>query len=430
MNLALEGGDPLRIMAATADHAQALQNEGTMVEAQALLSSARAEHAELHETAEYVHLSGQLARTHLLLGEPEEAIRLVDEALPMAERLGLTRETLQMVITRGPALASVGRLREGIVVLLGAVTASASYQMPDVETRARVNLSFAAGGEDPVLAYRVAREGLELARHLGMRGPGYYLLGNASDMARRIGEWEWALPELEEAIAYSDGRPRGAHPARPASRPARRGCRSRARGPRGQRRRPDRVPDPRGRGRGPRRGSLRAGRCGAGAGAGEALVRVRYRARTAIRCSSPPEPARHWETRRPCARPWPCSSGSLAGSLRPPPARRARHWPRSRAGPTRPLAGFMDALRRYHELGVEVDAAVCAINMLTTLGATQPEVRAAAEAAAAFCERIGAKALQQRLSDALRSPGAEAGTACSGSRGLSQRVTAGEFLTP
>ena len=72
--------------------------------------------------------------------------------------------------------------------------------MPDVELRARVNLSYAAAAEDPVLAYKVARDGVDLARRLGMRGFGYYLLGNAADMALRLGEWEWATPELEEAV--------------------------------------------------------------------------------------------------------------------------------------------------------------------------------------------------------------------------------------
>ena len=76
--------------------------------------------------------------------------------------------------------------------------------MPDVELRARVNLSFAAAAEDPLLAYRVARDGLELARRLGMRGSGYYLIGNAADLAMRIGDWDWARPELEEAVAASE----------------------------------------------------------------------------------------------------------------------------------------------------------------------------------------------------------------------------------
>ncbi len=103
LELARAGGDRTTIMAAITEAAQAHANQGTMVEAQAMLAAARDEYADLSDTAEYVRLTGQLARAKLLLGDPEAAIRLVDQALPLAERLEMTRETLMMVITRGPA---------------------------------------------------------------------------------------------------------------------------------------------------------------------------------------------------------------------------------------------------------------------------------------------------------------------------------------
>jgi len=131
-----------------------------------------------------------------LLTVPAESI---DDILPIAERLDLTRESIELLVTRGPALAGIGRLREGIVTLVGAVAASASYGLVVAGIRARVNLSNVAAAEDPRLAYEVAREGVDLMRHLGMRSSPY-MLANAIELAIRNGDWAWVLPEVEGAV--------------------------------------------------------------------------------------------------------------------------------------------------------------------------------------------------------------------------------------
>lgn len=90
---------------------------------------------------------------------------------------------------------------EAIVTLEGAVGMARSHEKPVQELRARVNLSYAAAAEDVVMAYRVAREGYELSQRLGLRGPGYWLPGNAVDSAIRVGDWGWAAAQSEEALA-------------------------------------------------------------------------------------------------------------------------------------------------------------------------------------------------------------------------------------
>ena len=77
--------------------------------------------------------------TYLLLGRGADAIAIIDDILPTAEHLDLTRETIELLVTRGPALALIGRVREGIVTLVGAVEASNSYGLVQAEIRARVN---------------------------------------------------------------------------------------------------------------------------------------------------------------------------------------------------------------------------------------------------------------------------------------------------
>ena len=49
-----------------------------------------------------------------------------------------------------------------------------------------------------------------------------------------------------------------------------------------------------------------------------------------------------------------------------------------------------------------MDAGMCALNMVTMLGASEPEVRAVADETAALFERLGAPPFQERLAEALR----------------------------
>ncbi len=204
LELAQTLGDRQLIMAAIVGQSSAFRADGRIAECAALLEPAHAEFADLGESPAYVRLSAELELTYLLMGRHADAIRIADETLPLAERLGLVRETLELLVTRASALASEGRVREAIVTLTGAIAAASSYGMPEMELRARVNLSFAAAAEDPALAYRVAREGQDIVRHLGMRGWGRYMLPNAVELGIWRGEWDWAEPQLEEEIATSE----------------------------------------------------------------------------------------------------------------------------------------------------------------------------------------------------------------------------------
>ncbi|MBA2380634.1 MAG: hypothetical protein H0V73_00865 [Chloroflexi bacterium] len=199
LELARQGTDRRRTLDASVLYATARNILGRVTEGVELMETVRSEFADLVGTSEFVRLDAELARSYSLLGEYDKANAVVNQALPTAEKLELLWETMQLLVTRGAALASVGRLREAIVTLVGAVSVSSSHRLPAVELRARVNLSFAAAADDPSLAFAAARDGYELARHLGYRGHGFYLLGNAIDVAIRMGEWDWAAATLSEA---------------------------------------------------------------------------------------------------------------------------------------------------------------------------------------------------------------------------------------
>jgi class 3 adenylate cyclase/tetratricopeptide (TPR) repeat protein len=400
LELARQVGDRSQLLRAVTRSGTARGAAGLIMESLELLEPARQEYADLADTAEYVRLTAELARMYMLSGRAGRAIRVVDEALPAAERLQLTREILELLVTRGPSLSAVGRLREGIVTLIGAVTLSASRAMPQVELRARVNLSYAAAADDPLLAYRTAREGLALARHLGYRGPGFYLLGNAAESAVRIGEWDWALAELEEAVAtlHTDSTALLR--------------RAQIRGLRG-----DVVDD-----------DLRAvDEAVAGLSEVQAPATVddvrsqlalaqgdfgeafRLAKRSYSQNAAPDSSALPWAGRSAAWLGHPDDVVEVRDLIRQQPGRvpgaALREVESALAAlhgqPVESLTGFVEAMRGWRELGLEFEAALCALDLVMLLGSADPAAQEAADQAAATFKRVGAKPLQQLLADAV-----------------------------
>ena len=400
LELFREVGDRPEVMEAIISHSLALNAEGRIAEAADLLEPAQAAYLDLAETREYVKLCGELARCYLLLSRPTDTVRGVDAILPTAERLDLARETLELLVTRGPALASIGRLREGITTLVGAVAAASAYGYPEIELRGRVNLSFAAAAEDPQLAYRAAREGLEIVRRLGMRGWAYYMIGNAAELALRMGEWDWVMAELEEALATSDVDN------------AARMRRAEVLGLRGEdveselaflTELVENMTE------------VQAQASVADVKALVALARGELAAaldlaRGSYRLSIAPDATAPQTAMRAAA--WLGDAAAVAdavGMLEGHPGRvpgAVRREGQAALGAldgrrAEALAGFTDAVHRWRELSFVFEAAMCQLNMVTVLGASEPETRSAADEARVVFERLGAKPLLQLLAAAV-----------------------------
>jgi hypothetical protein len=261
-----------------------------------------------------------------------------------------------------------------------------------------VNLSFSAAGEDPQLAYQVARDGLELVRRFGMRG-WFYMLGNAAELAIRMGDWDWALAEAEEAAAN--------HADLTASM-----RRDEIRGLRGidvadeLRALTDSTADIT---EVQAIATINEVRAKVALGLGDdaealALARRSYESnvapdatatQTAIRAAGrlgDREAVKHalavaagQPGRVPAA--IRREGGAVAAALD------------GRRGEA--LAGFIDAIRRWRELGFEFEAAECSLGMVALLGAAEPETRVAAEYAGSVFERVGAEPFAARLTEAL-----------------------------
>ncbi|MEO8639574.1 MAG: adenylate/guanylate cyclase domain-containing protein [Chloroflexota bacterium] len=395
--LAQVTGDRRALMEAITGNSLAISANGRIAECAAMLEPALDEYRDLVETPEYVRLASELARAYLLLGRSDDAVKIVDEILPTAERLELPRETIALLVTRGPALAGMGRLREAIVTLVGALEASTTYGLADVGLRARVNLSYAAAGEDPQLAYRVAREGVELTRHLGMRV--FYMLSNAGELAIRVGDWDWLLAELEDAVQLE-------------SDTASRLRLAEIRGLRGVdvsdeiQSLTDRVADMT---EVQAQASVDEVHAVVALAQGDSRTALDLARRSYQTNNAPDSSALQTATR---AAAWIGDRQALTDALavlaalpgRVPGATRSEAEAAQAAlDGRRPqaLAGFADAIRRWRELGLHFEAAVCGLNLITMLGSSEPAARAAVEEVGVVFERLGALPFQRLLADAM-----------------------------
>jgi hypothetical protein len=277
--------------------------------------------------------------------------------------------------------------------------ASATYGLADVGLRARVNLSYAAAGEDPELAYRVAREGVELTRHLGMRGYAFYMLSNAVELAIRIGDWDWTLPELEEAVQLETDT-------------ASRMRLAEIRGLRGVDVSKelewlvDRVADMT---EIQAQGSVDEVQALVALGLGDSRAALDFARRSYEKNIAPDSTALQTAAR---AAAWIGDRQALTDALdllRKQPGRvsgairRETEAALAALDGRRPeaLAGFADATHRWRELGLDFEAAVCGLSLIIMLGPSEPAARAAAEEVGHVFERLGTTPFQKLLTDAM-----------------------------
>ncbi|MDQ3689421.1 MAG: AAA family ATPase [Chloroflexota bacterium] len=189
-------GDRSRAAGAAAEVGRTLLDTYRPDEAVELLEAARQEYADLDGDPVLVALDGQLARGYFFLEQPDRAIEIADRILPTAEHLNLVEVLADTLVTKGTALLMVGRSREGLMLIAGGGQVALANDMPHAALRAAINRGFGESLEDPRSALAFAREGLALARRLGLRSFAVVLTGNAAEYAIRTGDWESAEAEL------------------------------------------------------------------------------------------------------------------------------------------------------------------------------------------------------------------------------------------
>ena len=198
-NLAVETGDRGASARATAGLARALNVAGRHAEAAALAEAAESGFADMSDDPAVIGIGAQGARAALLAWEPRHAMEIADRILPAAERNDVVPAVAELLICKGSALAEMGRDREGAAVIRGGLDLALAAGLPRVALRGFSTLGDYLRSRDPRGALETARDGLSLARRLGVRQTVMLLV--AADIAWELGEGDWSLQEMEEALA-------------------------------------------------------------------------------------------------------------------------------------------------------------------------------------------------------------------------------------
>ena len=180
--------------------AGALVSGGSPADAVVELNAVRAELGDFATgDPDGVRVIAELGRSLLMAGDPARAAAVIDEALPIAERLGLREVVAELLASKGWALGARGRVLEGAALLRGAVTFAERDGWVRAEFRSRMNFSAWSGWEDTQEAFVVSRDGMERAQRAGRDGWAVHLAGNAFSGAFALGQWDWVV----EAVTRS-----------------------------------------------------------------------------------------------------------------------------------------------------------------------------------------------------------------------------------
>ncbi len=169
--------------------------------AEVLLTEAWKEFSDLEATPAGVDLMVAMVRANRGTNQQVTALAWLERYLPIAERLGLLEPTARGIMGRGIALVATNRPREGLVLLRGAHQLALANDLSDVETNARVLMTFFEQWGDPSLGLALGREGFEIGRRRGSRVYGFMMVGNSAICALRVGEWDWAASVLDEWLS-------------------------------------------------------------------------------------------------------------------------------------------------------------------------------------------------------------------------------------
>jgi class 3 adenylate cyclase/tetratricopeptide (TPR) repeat protein len=195
-----ERGDRAAIARTTAALARARITRRRLDDALALLVPAAAEFTDLFPDSGAVALEGQLARAYFLHEEPRRAIDTSDRVLEAAEHTDLLLVLADTLVTKGSALCNLGRLREGIGVIEIGERLARVMGYTGTLLRALNNHGGYEWDMDPAAAFEASREGLALARKLGNRGFLFGFVNSSGWGALVTGDADGALAAWEGGL--------------------------------------------------------------------------------------------------------------------------------------------------------------------------------------------------------------------------------------
>jgi class 3 adenylate cyclase/tetratricopeptide (TPR) repeat protein len=176
--------------------ATALNHASRYTEAIALLEPVVDESVDFAARPGLLPAGGQLARAYMLQFAMDRSIAVADRALRAAEHSGRSELVADLLVTKGTALTFARQTREGLALITAGRELSESLGIHDTTIRALINQTTGLEWFAPRQAFDGCLQGLALARRVGHRGSMVTLTLNASGLAMRLGEWDWAEAEL------------------------------------------------------------------------------------------------------------------------------------------------------------------------------------------------------------------------------------------
>jgi len=144
-----------------------------------------------------------LARAHYRNNSPQLAVEAADEALPVAERHQLDRMIANLLANKAAGLAYVGRNREAVALMEGAVKVAQQGGYLDAELRARSNVTSIIWSDDLDAAFEQSKANLDLARRLGNRLMVNWIVAAQAPAAFQLGrEWDEVLADIDDALEF------------------------------------------------------------------------------------------------------------------------------------------------------------------------------------------------------------------------------------
>ncbi|HEX8025400.1 MAG TPA: adenylate/guanylate cyclase domain-containing protein [Candidatus Limnocylindrales bacterium] len=179
----------------------ALVNGRRMDAALEVLEAGASEFADLADHPARLTILSQTARFHYLSGANAKALPFADEVLLIGERTEQWAVVADTLVTKGGAVYNLGRRREGLGI------ADAGYKLAEergnvyVMLRAINNTMANRTEVDPRATFEAGSAGLALARRLGQTQWVNNFVGNLAFVTLRTGEFATGLSELENALA-------------------------------------------------------------------------------------------------------------------------------------------------------------------------------------------------------------------------------------
>jgi class 3 adenylate cyclase/tetratricopeptide (TPR) repeat protein len=179
---------------------QMLADSRSREQALQLAQEALREFEDLGDDAVILSLTSLVAQSAAMTGQYELGLERADWALAAAERQRNVGLVARQLSTKGTIAFFQGRVWEGIALVDGARRLAEQHGLTEHVLRLTTALSNFLALDDPRATAETERQIVELSRRLGNRGTEIIMLGNLTEDARRTGEWDGVLDEIEAGL--------------------------------------------------------------------------------------------------------------------------------------------------------------------------------------------------------------------------------------